>query len=56
MTENVNFQLREALSIVSALDARIDVHNVGMVAIVVFDQCCDIEVNLSALDATVQEN
>ena len=56
MAEDVNLELREALRVVSALDARINVRNSRMFVLVVFDQSRDIVVDFSALDATVNES
>lgn len=56
MAEYVDLELREALSIVAALDAWINVVNARMAALVVVDQRRDVVEDRSALDAAVGES
>lgn len=52
----MNLELSEALRVIAALDARVNVRNSWMFALVVFDQCRDVVVDFSAFDATVNDS
>jgi hypothetical protein len=53
VAEKMNLELRVALRVVTALDARVDVENVGMSGLVVKQQRRDVVEDRAAFDAAV---